>query len=461
MSDRNRRCPWLLVLGLALAVSGPLGGQTIDIAMPQGENYDQAEFRLWYPEEVERLRGLFVLVPGSNADGRGWTTDSFWRELARRHEFGLVGVRFTDKPHEHMAIEQYADVSRGSGQALLDALAEFAGASNHAEVATAPVLLWGMSAGGQFNYEFTVWKPERVIGFVVNKGGVYYNAMASEATRQVPGLFFIGEDDLAYRNDIIQGVYSVNRRFRAKWALAVEPGVAHEYGRSRELAALFYEELIALRLPPETAAANEKSRLRPLEYEEGFLGDPKSSTYSQAAGAVPTSYPTAWLPTERLARAWQAVVTGLPFYLLDVDLEPLIAAYADLWKGERLAGAGKISEAIDAYRNARERDSRLTITAGTWNQLCWYGGLWDRAADVLFACERAIELTPNHGGRRDSRGLVRALLGDTEGAIEDFEFFVKSTEDERARERREVWIEALRVGTNPFTPEVLAELRGF
>jgi hypothetical protein len=47
--------------------------------------------------------------------------------------------------------------------------------------------------------------------------------------------------------------------------------------------------------------------------------------------------------------------------------------------------------------------------------------------------------------------LVRALLGDMEGAVEDFEF----------SGQREAWIEALRAGTNPFTSEVLAELRGF
>jgi tetratricopeptide (TPR) repeat protein len=142
------------------------------------------------------------------------------------------------------------------------------------------------------------------------------------------------------------------------------------------------------------------------------------------------------------------------------ELEPLTAAFESLVEGIRFVWAGKISEALDAYGNAEEPDDRLTITAWTWNQLCWNGGLWDRAADVLFACEYALELTPDNGDIRDSRGLVRALLGDREGAIEDFEFFVTWwTGDERARAQREAWIEALRAGTNPFTSEVLAELR--
>ena len=143
------------------------------------------------------------------------------------------------------------------------------------------------------------------------------------------------------------------------------------------------------------------------------------------------------------------------------ELEPLTAAFESLVEGIRFVWAGKISEALDAYGNAEEPDDRLTITAWTWNQLCWNGGLWDRAADVLFACERAIELTPDDSDIRDSRALVRALLGDREGAIEDFEFSVKGTGDEGARAQREAWIEALRAGTNPFTSEVLAELRGF
>jgi acetyl esterase/lipase len=132
------------------------------------------------------------------------------------------------------------------------------------------------------------------------------------------------------------------------------------------------------------------------------------------------------------------------------ELEPLMAAYAGLHEGVLLARAGEISEALDAYRNAKERDG-LTISADAWFELCWHGGLWDHAADVLFACDRALELTPNDSDIRDSRGLVRALLGDMEGAVEDFEF----------SGQREAWIEALRAGTNPFTSEVLAELRGF
>jgi acetyl esterase/lipase len=141
------------------------------------------------------------------------------------------------------------------------------------------------------------------------------------------------------------------------------------------------------------------------------------------------------------------------------EVEPLIAAYAGLLEGERLARAGNISEAVAAYRTAQERDARLTVTASNWNQLCWNGGLWGHAAEVMAACEQAVALASDHGGIRDSRGLARALSGNVAGAIDDFEAFVAWTQDDRARAQRQDWIVALRAGENPFTPEVLERLR--
>ncbi len=126
----------------------------------------------------------------------------------------------------------------------------------------------------------------------------------------MPGLFFIGENDLAFRNDIIRGVYSVNRRFRAQWALVVEPKVGHEVARSRDLAAIFYAELIKLRLPDPLEGG---ATLRALAYRDGFVGDPKTKAARPADDAERTTYPTAWLPNERLARAWEAAVSGGAF----------------------------------------------------------------------------------------------------------------------------------------------------
>jgi len=288
----------------------PLPAQTFDVSVPPGDNFDTAEFRLWHQENVQVLRGILVLVPGSNGDGRAGVEDSTWRELAKKHDLALLGVHMTDKRHAQMFIEHYVDVEEGSGAALLEAVDTFADTSGHPELSYAPLLLWGMSAGGQFNYEFALWKPERVLAFIVNKGGIYYSAQASEAAQRVPGFFFIGETDLEFRNDIIAGIFAINRRAGALWALAVEPGVSHTVAGSKDMAAMFFDELIPLRLPHDPAGEGNAPELRPLDPDAGYIADPKTLAIQPAPDAQATTYPTSWLPTEALARAWREMVGG-------------------------------------------------------------------------------------------------------------------------------------------------------
>ncbi len=197
-SKRRSAIPVSLVLLGCAACAQVSSGHMLDETVAPGANYDKADFRLWYPDSAKFLRAVVVLVPGSNADGRSDVGDRFWQTFASRNDVALIGCRFTDKPHEEAFVENYANAAQGSGQALLDALTAFSGRSDHPELANAPLLLWGMSAGGQFNYEFTAWKPERVVAFVVNKGGIYFSALLPAAARRVPGLLFVGDEDLDF-----------------------------------------------------------------------------------------------------------------------------------------------------------------------------------------------------------------------------------------------------------------------
>jgi|GEM_PF-5933258 len=131
--------------------------------------------------------------------------------------------------------------------------------------------------------------------------------------------------------------------------------------------------------------------------------------------------------------------------------------------GERLAREGSVVEAFEQLDSAAAVDPDLTILAGSWASLCWFGGVWDHAGDAIEACDRSVEATPEssryYAGRRDNRGLVRALLQDFDGAIEDFRFFADRSSSEAARATREEWIGALENGDNPFTPERLRAMR--
>jgi poly(3-hydroxybutyrate) depolymerase len=294
-----------LTLALALAPNTALAqGQLLDDSLPPGKNYNIASFRFWAPATTTPIRAVLVLVPGSNGDGRAMAQDTVWQNFATKHNLAIIACRFTDKAENpERAFENYIAVSHGSGDALQTALTHFADRSKRWEVANAPFLMWGMSAGGQFNFEYVAWKPERVVGFVVNKGGVYYSALLSRASRQVPGILFTGGKDLEFRNNTIVGLFNVNRRGGALWALAEEPSAAHVVGRSRDVALAFYEEILPLRLGAPGGG------LQTLEAKTGFLGELKAKTFSPQGDMPTPTVPTAWLPTERVARAWEWIVT--------------------------------------------------------------------------------------------------------------------------------------------------------
>lgn len=304
----TRRALLLPMLLAALVLAPQLGAQTpasttFDTTVAPGANFDKANFRLWLPEGAGPIRAVAVLVPGSNGDGRGEVNDAVWQAFATKQRVALVGCQITDKPHDQGFIEDYVNVSKGTGAAFLEGLAALATMSKHPEVATAPLLMWGMSAGGQFNYEFTAWKPERVAAFVVNKGGIYYSALVPRATRDVPGILYIGGKDLAFRTNTITGLFAVNRRGGALWSLAEEPGAAHVVGKSKEMTIAFFEDVLPMRL------GDPGAPLKAIDPKSGFIGDLTAKTFVPAAEAGPLNVPTNWFPTARVAKAWQAMLT--------------------------------------------------------------------------------------------------------------------------------------------------------
>jgi WD40 repeat protein len=181
-------------------------------------------------------------------------------------------------------------------------------------------------------------------------------------------------------------------------------------------------------------------------------------------------------------------------------------AAALLREGDALAGTGKIDDAVKKFRNAQELDPSLkidpqarankaaaavtvrnaldalrkgtvqvkhavaeftkaeqldsqSITAFNWNDLCWFGTLLDGAGDVLSACDRAVQAAPKDWHIIDSRGLARGLASDVPGAIEDFQVVVTNADNTELKRQRQTWVDALKVGQNPFSQSVMDSLR--
>jgi uncharacterized protein YjbI with pentapeptide repeats len=131
-----------------------------------------------------------------------------------------------------------------------------------------------------------------------------------------------------------------------------------------------------------------------------------------------------------------------------------------LSKGISYAEKAEIHRAIEAYNQSETIDPTIEISAYSWNILCKMGSRNGYATDVLFAGEKAVNLSPEYKGYQDNRGLAKALAGDLDGALIDFQSVLDSdalSGSEKAR--REYWVKVLQSGENPFTPQELESLR--
>jgi regulator of sirC expression with transglutaminase-like and TPR domain len=99
------------------------------------------------------------------------------------------------------------------------------------------------------------------------------------------------------------------------------------------------------------------------------------------------------------------------------------------------------------------------------NLYCWGYALEQQPELALPYCQRGLEFHPDDPFLADSRGVVYALLGNTQAATADFETYATWLEQQSSEvrqeplQRRRAWIEALKAGENPITPAVLAEIR--
>jgi WD40 repeat protein/tetratricopeptide (TPR) repeat protein len=180
----------------------------------------------------------------------------------------------------------------------------------------------------------------------------------------------------------------------------------------------------------------------------------------------------AWTSARRAARRGDLSATrrsieatGPPGHELDsageAEARRLMAA-ALVADGLRLAEQGKIDEAIETISRAEEMRP-AALGPFVLNALCWLGALHNRPTDdVAATCERAVALCPS-ASNRDSRGIVRALRDDLEGAAEDFRVYVdwaRGRDVPRSQwSKRERWASVLEEGGNPIDAAELEELR--
>jgi len=285
-----------ILIFIALMVFVPNAyAEKYDVSLPAGNNFEIAKFRLWLPHGEPTIQALLIIVPGYNGDGRNEAGDSLWQVFAQKHRLAIMACYFKDYENPEV---WYRQASKGSGQALLDGIHKFALKTGKPALDNMPLILWGTSAGGQFNYEFACWRPHKVLSFVVNKGGYYHTCIASKATQNTPGLFFFAEHDLYYRKNIIKGIFSVNRRLGALWTLIEEKNIGHGVGASKKLSISYFNSIIPMRL-------SATDRLTEVKDHDFYLGDWETKQTNVCTKHSRQNHLTVWIPDSVFAEVWE------------------------------------------------------------------------------------------------------------------------------------------------------------
>ncbi len=255
-------------------------------------DFDEAKFRLWLPENNDDVRAVLVILSFHNGSSFGDITLDEWKTYATDEKVALMGVTLRGG--------NYADPEQGSGNALIKALDTITYKNNIPDVGKLPLLLKGYSAGGVFSYNFSHFKPERVIAFVNIRGGGIDTT--SSSNNHIPGLMLLGENDEPSRNQRMTDVVFSKRAEGGLYSLAIEPDMDHFGGlfTSWRLTRAFFSIALDKRLSTETDALNA------IPENSGWLGD-NSTRNIFSFDEFPNSVEQAsWLINETFAEKWKA-----------------------------------------------------------------------------------------------------------------------------------------------------------
>lgn len=273
--------------------------------------FEVDDFLVYVPSGVATVRGVFFPLLGGNLDARPLIRD----DLALYERFPLSGdVREYRQRIMLLARAQglalIATTTRpGATTNLLRALGTISSLSGRPELADAPVMLHGHSAGTCPAYDFVLRSPERVIGFVITKSAPCLTPDAPAAIA-VPAYLIFGELDPVVPDAAAQmtTLFERHRALGAVWALAVERNTGHETVANRNLLFNWMETVVTRRLPA-TFTPGTPVQLRALEAASGWLGDRTSRAIAEYACYAGNRLAASWLPSEKTALDWQAMVS--------------------------------------------------------------------------------------------------------------------------------------------------------
>ena len=282
----------------------------VSISTPDINTYlSSAEYRVWIPEGIERVRGIIIKQHGCGADaansGLDNANDLQWQAIAAKHQFALMGTKLITQSEKRSCGYWYTP-AWASKDALFQALDSVAKQSKRLELNQVPWVLWGHSAGSVWSSAMLQEHPERTIAMVaIRSGGILFLG-TNPSLIDTPVLFSLGENEDVmpkYTFELPQKIFRRYRKSGALWTLAIEPNTGHEIGNSSQLAIPYIDAVINARL------AKNSNELLPIDRDGGWLADNAKHTIASLDEYKGNPQEASWLPNREIAQKWQEYVT--------------------------------------------------------------------------------------------------------------------------------------------------------
>ncbi len=276
-------------------VDSSLVGFTARMKAPKGRKGTNAQFHVYIPESVKKVRAAFYI----SRHGMGDIAGPVLREFAEDEKVALVGMMGDP-------------VQRGVDDvSILDEhVKRLAEMSGHPELPDVPIMTFGHSNGTGFAASWPRDRPEKVIAWVSFHPG-FSGYLQHPETERVPAMVMCGTVDkylLRSRQDKV--VATMRKTRNAAMCVMMEGGVGHgpaDRGLVWEFITDFCKAAMRVRL-------GEDGKLRPVAIEEGWLGAVYDfekggrqlldiAPYAEFDGDRSTAN---WFPDEQFAKAWQA-----------------------------------------------------------------------------------------------------------------------------------------------------------
>jgi hypothetical protein len=286
------------------------GTTTHDIRLTVQEVFEffGGAFVLFVPANVSAVRGIIVVRGGPDTRPFADPRRSFNLEPnippALESELTALGTDYRlFAARENLAVLGSGNVSMVGGfeGAIWVALEEAATVASRPGLATAPLLVHGISSGTPAVAQLTAQNPSRVAGLVL-RVPIKVSDLLSAESGTVPTYVITAELDELVDNTVTMTTYQQVRGTGGLWALAEEPGTQHRShsAAQREVILEWFKTILALREP-----ATPGGELRAVAEESGWLGDPTTLVVSSWADYVGNKRAASWFPTQATAMRWR------------------------------------------------------------------------------------------------------------------------------------------------------------